>query len=83
MKQHIVLRSIKLAEYVLKTRATVRDAGTVFGYSKSTVHKDLTDRLKHIDYELYHRAKDVLGFNLSERHLRGGSATKAKYNRKK
>ena len=79
MKQHIVLRSIKLAEYVLKTKATVREAGLVFGFSKSTVHKDLTDRLKYIDLELHAKVKEILEFNLSERHIRGGSATKEKY----
>jgi len=79
MKQHIVLRSLKLADYVLKTKATVRKIARVFGYSKSTVHKDLTDRLKHIDLGQYNQVKEVLEFNLSERHIRGGSATKRKY----
>ena len=79
MKQHIILRSLKLAGYVLETKATVRDAAKVFGYSKSTVHKDLSDRLKGIDPELHSKVREVLEFNLSERHIRGGSATKEKY----
>ena len=79
MKQHIVLRSLKLAEYLLRTKATVREAAKVFGYSKSTVHKDLSERLQQIDTEQYSKVKEVLDFNLSERHIRGGTATKKKY----
>ena len=79
MKQHIVLRATKLADYILETKATVRDASKIYGVSKSTVHKDVTERLKTIDYEKYAQVKKILDFNLSERHIRGGSATKAKY----
>lgn len=82
MKQHIVLRAIKLADYILKTKATVRDVSKVYGVSKSTVHKDVTERLKQIDLEKYHEIKEILDFNLSERHIRGGSATKEKYSKK-
>ena len=79
MKQHIVLRATKLADYILETKATVRDASKIYGVSKSTVHKDVTERLKTIDYDKYTQVKKILDFNLSERHIRGGSATKAKY----
>ncbi|MCL2061832.1 MAG: sporulation transcriptional regulator SpoIIID [Firmicutes bacterium] len=79
MKQHIVLRSIKLADYLLQTRQTVREAAKQFGYSKSTVHKDVAERLADIDLEKFHQVKEVLEFNLSERHIRGGTATKEKY----
>ena len=79
MKQHIVLRAIKLADYILETKATVRDTSKIYGVSKSTVHKDVTERLKTIDYDKYAKVKKILDFNLSERHIRGGSATKAKY----
>ncbi len=79
MKQHIVLRAIKLADYILETKATVRDASKVFGVSKSTVHKDVTERLSRIDRDKYLSVKQVLDFNLSERHIRGGTATKEKY----
>ncbi len=83
MKQHIVLRAIKLADYILETKATVRDASKVFGVSKSTVHKDVTERLKQIDRDKYLSVKKVLDFNLSERHIRGGTATKEKYAKKR
>ncbi len=79
MKESIVKRTLTEAEYILSTKATVRDAAKEFDVSKSTVHKDVSERLKHIDVSLYARVKKVLDFNLSERHLRGGNATKEKY----
>ncbi len=68
-----------LAEYVIDTGATVRAAAIHFGVSKSTVHKDLTHRLRYINPTLYHSVKEILELNKSERHLRGGEATKRKY----
>ena len=68
-----------IAEYVLDTGATVRAAAVHFGISKSTVHKDLTYRLKRINPSLYDLVKAVLELNKSERHLRGGEATRRKY----
>ena len=59
----------------------MRGAGEKFGISKSTVHKDVTERLRAIDSELYARVKDILEVNLNERHLRGGNATREKYKR--
>jgi len=79
MKESIVKRTLTEAEYILSTKATVRDAAKEFDVSKSTVHKDVSERLKYIDVSLYARVKKVLDFNLSERHLRGGNATKEKY----
>ncbi len=79
MKESIVKRTLTEAEYILSTKATVRDAAKEFDVSKSTVHKDVSERLKYIDVTLYARVKKVLDFNLSERHLRGGNATKEKY----
>ena len=79
MKESIVKRTITEAEYILSTKATVRDAAKEFDVSKSTVHKDVSERLKYIDVTLYARVKKVLDFNLAERHLRGGNATKEKY----
>ncbi len=72
-------RVIKEAEYIAKTKATVRQTATVFHFSKSTVHKDVTERLKEIDKSLYKKVKKVLEKNLSERHIRGGEATRKKY----
>ena len=68
-----------LAEYVIDTGATVRAAASYFGISKSTVHKDLTVKLRYINKNLYKQAKKILDINKSERHLRGGEATKLKY----
>lgn len=68
-----------LAEYVIETGATVRAAANHFGVSKSTVHKDLTSRLKYINPILYRSVKEILEINKSQRHLRGGEATRKKY----
>lgn len=76
-------RSEILAEYVIETGATVRVTAQRFGISKSTVHKDLSQKLRHLNPSLYSRAKEILELNKSERHLRGGEATKQKYLRKK
>lgn len=72
-------RCVLLAEYVIETGATVRTAAAHFGVSKSTVHKDLTFRLKYTNPGLYKCVKNVLEINKSERHLRGGEATRKKY----
>ena len=71
------------AEYVIETGATVRQTASHFGISKSTVHKDLAYKLKIINPALYLRVKEILDKNKSERHLRGGEATKQKYIQKK
>ena len=78
MREPFEHRSILLGEYIIETGATVRAAAKVFGVSKSTVHKDVTERLRRIDKELYKRVKKVLSKNLSERHIRGGEATRKK-----
>ena len=72
-----------LADYVIETGATVRAAAVHFGISKSTIHKDLAYKLKYINYPLYLNAKQIMDYNKSERHLRGGEATKRKYLNKK
>ena len=81
MKSYIVSRARTLAEHIAATGDPVRGAGEKFGISKSTVHKDVTERLRAIDSELYARVKDILEVNLNERHLRGGNATREKYKR--
>ena len=75
-------RCIMLAEYIIETNGTVREAATVFGISKSTVHKDVTEKLFKTDKELYKEVRKVLQKNKEERHLRGGQATKKKYEAK-
>ena len=72
-------RCVVLGEYLLEHSATVRGAAKVFGISKSTVHKDLAYKLKYINKNLYSRVKLILDKNKSERHLRGGEATRRKY----
>lgn len=72
-------RSEILGEYIIEKRSTVRAAAKVFGISKSTVHKDITEKLPHINAALYNEVKKVLETNKKERHIRGGMATKHKY----
>ena len=72
-------RATILGEYIVKTGATVRAAAKVFKISKSTVHKDVTERLRHDNPALYREVKQVLEKNKSERHIRGGLATRKKY----
>ena len=71
-------RAEELGKYIIDTGSTVRAAAKVFGISKSTVHKDITVRLKDIDRGLFNKVKTVLEKNKSERHIRGGLATKRK-----
>lgn len=79
MKIELIDRIIEEAEYIVSTGTTVRGASKIFWVSKSTIHKDVTDRLKKVDKSLYKKVKKVLDKNLSERHIRGGEATKKKY----
>jgi len=72
-------RASELAKYIIQNNATVRQAAAKFGISKSTVHKDVTDRLRLTNRRLYEEVKTVLEENKAERHIRGGMATKAKY----
>ena len=72
-------RPILLAQYMISTGSTVRTTAKVFGISKSTVHKDLTCKLKYINPSQYQEVKEILDKNKSERHLRGGEATRRKY----
>lgn len=72
-------RAVQLARYMVEHNATVRQTATVFGISKSTVHKDLTERLPSINHALAEQARQVLDVNKAERHIRGGMATRDKY----
>lgn len=82
MKEDMDERARKLARYLIDTDATVRRVAGHFGISKSTVHKDLTQRLPRIDSALFQQARTILDRNKEERHIRGGMATKKKYERK-
>ena len=68
-----------IADYMIETRCTVRSAAAKFGISKSTVHKDISERLKHLSPTKAQLAKELLKTNKEERHIRGGNATKIKY----
>ena len=76
-------RAVNLAHYIIDTKDTVRGAARKFGVSKSTVHKDVSQRLLTINYALALEVRKILDENKAERHLRGGLATKLKYERKK
>ena len=79
MKDYIELRAIEVGRYIIDSKATERKTATKFGVSKSTVHKDLTERLPQIDHHLAEEVRDILDINKSERHIRGGMATRQKY----
>ena len=78
-KFYIEERATQLAQYIIDSKDTVRGAARKFGISKSTVHKDITERLKKINPSLAIEAKKVLDENKAERHIRGGEATRQKY----
>ena len=79
MKPYIEKRAVEICTYIVEKSATVRQAAKNFGVSKSTVHKDVAERLPQIDVELAKEARSVLDVNKSERHIRGGMATRKKY----
>lgn len=82
-EEQVRQRCVQIARYMIETGATVRRAGEKFGVSKSTVHKDVTQRLLHVHPEMQRLVKEILQQNKSERHLRGGEATRRKYCEKK
>ena len=81
MNYYIEDRTLNLANYIIENKATVRATAKKFGISKSTVHSDITTKLKRIDPALYGEVRKVLDVNKEERHIRGGIATREKYKR--
>lgn len=79
MKDYIEERAMNIANYIIENNATVRQTAKTFGVSKSTVHKDVTERLEQINPGLAAETRKVLNVNKSERHIRGGLATREKY----
>ena len=79
MNDYIKMRTIELAEYIADTKSTVRETAKRFGVSKSTVHKDVTERLRDVNLKLYESVRLVLDNNRETRHIRGGIATREKY----
>ena len=79
MKGIVEERAVELGLYIIESKATVRSTAKKFGVSKSTVHKDVSERLKLLDEDLFISVKKILEFNKAQRHIRGGIATKNKY----
>ena len=79
MQDHIKKRAMDIGSYIIESSSTVRQTADVFGVSKSTVHKDVTERLPQINKQLSSQVKHILDSNKAERHIRGGEATKKKY----
>ncbi|HWR44360.1 sporulation transcriptional regulator SpoIIID [Sporomusa sp.] len=79
MKEYIRKRVLDICNHIMETKHTVRQTATVFGVSKSTVHKDMIERLPEINKRLAAKVKNILELNKAERHIRGGEATRKKY----
>lgn len=79
MKDYIEERVLEVAKYIIDSKATIRKTAKMFGVSKSTVHKDITERLPKINPQVAKEAREILEVNKAERHIRGGKATKMKY----
>jgi len=79
LKDYIEERALEIAKYIISSKTTVRDAAKIFGVSKSTVHKDVTERLPRINPSVALQVKEIMDQNKAERHIRGGRATKMKY----
>lgn len=83
MNKRIIKRVLDESNYIVETRNTIREASNVFGVSKSTVHKDITERLLEIDSDLYNKVSSILKYHIEIKHIRGGEATKRKFLEKK
>ncbi|HEY8890905.1 MAG TPA: sporulation transcriptional regulator SpoIIID [Clostridium sp.] len=79
MKDYIEDRVLEVAKYIIESKSTIRRTAKVFGVSKSTIHKDMTERLPTINPQIANQAKTILDLNKAERHIRGGRATRLKY----
>lgn len=83
MNKKIIKRVLDESNYIVKTNETIRETANVFGVSKSTVHKDITERLYEIDNDLYSEVSSILKYHIEIKHIRGGEATKRKFLAKK
>lgn len=79
MRDYLVERVRNVASHICKTHDTIRATALVFGYSKSTIHNDVSNRLKYVDPKLYEQTKEILDANFADKHLRGGESTRKKY----
>lgn len=83
MRNYMEIRVLDVANYMIKSKSTIRKTAKVFGVSKSTIHKDIKDRIKEVDPAIILKINTILDLNRSERHIRGGEATKLKYEKLK
>lgn len=83
MNKSMIARVEDISNYIISTKATIRDTAKVFGVSKSTVHKDIQERLKEIDKEKYNQIENIFQEHIDVRHILGGESTKIKYLRLK
>ena len=79
MKPYIEARTLLVARHINETNDTIRKTAKIYGYSKSTIHHDVSIKLKNLDYHLYEQTKTILDENFADKHIRGGQATKRKY----
>lgn len=83
MQDYIERRVLEISQYLLESKGTVRQTASIFGVSKSTVHKDLTERLPRINDAMFQKVREILEVNKAERHIRGGEATRKKYSERR
>jgi len=83
LKDYMEERAVELANYIIENKSTVRDAAKKYGISKSTVHKDVAQRLYYISFDTHEKVRKILDENKNQRHIRGGIATKNKYETKR
>ena len=79
MNKNIIIRVLEEANYIVENKKTVRETSRIFNVSKSTVHKDMQERLKEIDYELFKKVDKIFKYHIKIRHINGGEATRSKY----
>lgn len=83
MKKEIIQRTLEEALYIIETKQTIRELTKVFNVSKSTIHKDLSERLKYINLQTYRKVEEILKQHLNTRHIKGGESTRKKYKKLK
>ena len=79
MNKNIIIRVLEEANYIIENKKTVRETSRIFNVSKSTVHKDMQERLKEIDYDLFKKVDKIFKYHIKIRHINGGEATRSKY----
>ena len=83
MSRHIIKRVVNIANHIINTKDTIRDTAKIFNVSKSTVHKDLQERLSQIDINMYNQIKEIMNEHIETRHIKGGESTRQLFIRKK